>query len=81
VRVNDGGDGVRRIVKAVDELEPQRDEQRDAEQHIRIGSRVTHHGQIVREVEACVYDARDDDDARENVEPGIRPVTEERGCL
>ena len=78
VGIDDGRHGVRGIVEPVDELESQRDEERNPEQHERVRPRIAHHGQIIREVITGIYDAGDDDDAGEDVEPGIRPVADER---
>src|SRR5271169_2344458 len=76
--VDHGSDGIGGVVKAVDELEPQRNEQRDAEQYEWKRSGVSHHRQVIHQVIARVYDARDDHDSSEQIEKRIRLVPGER---
>ncbi len=75
--VDDGRHRIGGVVEAVDELESQRDEQRNSEQDEGIGPRIADHGQIVRQVDSRVYDARDDDHTREDIEPRTRPLSNE----
>jgi hypothetical protein len=75
MRIDDGSDGIRRVVKAVDELESERDEQRDAEQNVRPGGGEMGSGEIVRELRAGIDQAGKQSDAEDDHPDGAwRPV-------
>jgi hypothetical protein len=71
VGVDDGCDRVRGVVEAVDELEPERDQQGDAEQDVRKGATFAHHGKVDRQMVAGVDHADDEHHARKHVEPRV----------
>ena len=58
VRVNDGRDGVGRVVKAVHELEAERDQERDPEQNEREHRRRVHVRYVRDELRARIDEAR-----------------------
>ena len=58
VGVDDGGDGVGGVVESVDELEAERDEQRQAEQHVGPRAGDLHRIEIARDVKDDVDHAR-----------------------
>src|ERR1700722_2341215 len=78
MRVYDRRDRVCGVVKTVDEFEAERDEQCDAEQDERIYVRIANDGQVAREVIASIYDAGDDNDARQDIEPRARFMSAQR---
>src|ERR1700683_2828371 len=78
MRVYDRRDRVCGVVKTVDEFEATRDEQCDAEQNDRIDMRIANDGQVAREVIASIYDAGDDNDARQDIEPRARFMSAQR---
>jgi len=73
MRVDDGGDSVGGVVKAVDEFEPECDQQRDAEQQIRKHGTFTHRLQVAHQLRAAIADAHCDH-GEENHEAEIAPL-------
>src|SRR5579884_660925 len=51
MRIDDGGDSVCGVVESIDELEPQRDEQCKAKQHVWPGADDVHTGDVTGEME------------------------------
>jgi hypothetical protein len=78
MRVDHGGHRVGGIVKSVDEFKSQSDQQRDAKQYKGIDSRIPDDRQVARQMVAGIDDAYDHYQRGQRVEPGIRPLSNER---
>jgi hypothetical protein len=75
VRINDGGDGVGGVVEAVDELEAERDQQCNAQQHKRADRkrRRLRGADIAEEAVQRVADAKREQDGEDHRAADVRP--------
>ncbi len=67
-------------METVDELEPEGDQQCDAEQNVRVGPGIADYLQVIRQVNARIDDSGDDHDGRQHIEPGIGFLPNQLGC-
>jgi hypothetical protein len=78
MRVDDGRDRIRRVMEAVDELEPERDQQRNSEQNERADGNWRRMGgiDIGEQTVQCVADADGQQNNKDHTTRDVRPGVE-----